>query len=135
LDEREWRGRLCAAWFIGLSKRASFVPSIGQLLLASETVYAGQGYCIALGLIGGQECARLLHAYLKVYLPLNGRVYDQNWAVGALAYIEGAPPVEYLEQEFWRGDKYVMDPAEGTENFGEIVSYLRQYRMIEGADG
>jgi hypothetical protein len=42
LDEREWRGRLCAAWFIGLSKRASFVPSIGQLLLASEMVYAGE---------------------------------------------------------------------------------------------
>jgi hypothetical protein len=134
LSEREWRGRLCAAWFIGLSKRASYVPSIGKLLLASEIVYAGQGYCMALGLIGSEECARLLRSYLKVYLPLNGRVYDQDWAIGALAHIERAPPVEYLEQELWRAGEYLMDPAEGIENFGEIISYLRQYRMIEVAD-
>jgi hypothetical protein len=134
LSEREWRGRLCAAWFIGLGKRAGYVPSIGKLLLASEMVYAGQGYCMALGLIGSEECARLLHSYLDVYLPLNGRVYDQDWAIGALAHIEGAPPVQYLEQELWRGGRYVMDPAEGMENFDEIVSYLHQYRMIEVAD-
>jgi hypothetical protein len=134
LDEREWRGRLCAAWFIGLSKRAGFVSCIGQLLLASEMVYAGEGYCMALGLIGGKECTRLLHSYLEVYLPLNGRVYNQDWAIGALAYIEGAPPAEYLEQGLWRDGKYVMDPAEGIECFGEVASYLRQYRMIEGAD-
>jgi uncharacterized protein DUF6000 len=134
LNEREWRGRLCAAWFVGLGRRASHVPPIGKLLLASEMVYAGQGYCMALGLIGGEECARLLHAYLKVYLPLNGRVYDQDWAIGALAHIEGAPPVEYLEQGLWRVGKYVMDPAESIENFGEVISYLRQYRMIEVAD-
>ena len=134
LNEREWRGRLCAAWFIGLSKRARFVPSIGELLLASEMVYAGEGYCMALGLIGGEECARLLHSYLKVYLPLNGRVYNQDWAIGALANIEGAPTVEYLGQELWRDGEYVMDPAKGIESIGGIVSYLRQYRMIEGAD-
>ncbi|HTX48079.1 MAG TPA: DUF6000 family protein, partial [Caulobacteraceae bacterium] len=52
LEEKEWRGRLCAAWFIALSSRTPFVRSIGEKLLASELVYAGQGYCVALGLIG-----------------------------------------------------------------------------------
>ena len=57
LSEREWRGRLSAAWFVGLSNRTGFVPMIGKLLLASEVVYAGGGYCVALGIIGGEECA------------------------------------------------------------------------------
>jgi len=134
LIEREWRGRLCAAWFTGLSKRASFVPSIGELLLASEVVCAGEGYCMALGLIGSEECARLLRSYLEVYLPLNGRVYNQDWAIGALSYIEGSVPPEYLGKELWRDGEYVMDPAEGIEAFAEVVSYLRQYRMFEGAN-
>lgn len=42
LNEREWRGRLCAAWFVGLTRRANFVPLIGTRLLASEMVYSGQ---------------------------------------------------------------------------------------------
>lgn len=134
LKEREWRGRLCAAWFTALGKRASFVPLIGELLLASELVYAGQGYCIALGLMGGEDCARLLRSYLKVYLPLNGRVYNQDWAIGALSYMEGGPPAEYLGPELWRDGEYMMDPVEGIDSFGDIVSYLRQYRMIKGAD-
>jgi Family of unknown function (DUF6000) len=134
LNEREWRGRLCAAWFTGLGKRAKFVPSIGELLLASEIVYAGEGYCMALGLIGGEECARLLRSYLKIYLPLAGRVYNQGWAIGALSYIEGAPPAEYLGQELWRDGEYVMHPTEAIGSFSEVVSYLRQYQMIKGED-
>jgi len=132
LTEREWRGRLCAAWFIGLNKRISFVPSIGDLLLASEMVYAGQGYCVALGLIGSEECARLLRSYLDTYLPLNGRDYDQTWAIGALAHVEGVPPQQYLEPALWQISGYFIDPAEGIEDFSEVVSYLRRHRMIEG---
>jgi hypothetical protein len=40
--------------------------------------------------------------------------------------------VEYLGQELWRDGKYAMNPADGIESFSEIVSYLRQCRMIEG---
>lgn len=126
-----WHGRLCAGWFIGLTKRASFVRLIGEMLLASESVFAGQGYCVALGLIDDKECARLLHAYLRTYLPPNGRFYDQDWAIGALAHIEGSPPREYLRQELWRDGDQIIDPAQGIETFQEIVAYLRQYRMIE----
>src|SRR5215831_10885713 len=79
LTEREWRGRLCAAWFIGLSNRVSFIRLIAEMLLASEMGYAGQGYCAALGLIGGDESARFLRSYLEAYLPLRGRIYDQDW--------------------------------------------------------
>jgi hypothetical protein len=134
LTEREWRGRLCAAWFIGLSKRASFIHLIAAMLLASELVYAAQGYCAALGLIGGDESARVLCSYLETYLPLNGRIYNQDWAIGALAHVEGTPPPEFVEKALWRDGTYFLDPAEGIERFGEIVTYLRQYGIIEDAN-
>jgi hypothetical protein len=132
LDEPGWRDRLCAAWFVGLSRRDRFVPSIGKLLLASELVYAGQGYCAALGLIGNEECARLLRSYLDLYLPLDGRIYNQDWAIGALTYIEGDSSAGYLKQDLWRDGKYVIDPAKGIERFDKLVAFLRQHGMIEG---
>lgn len=133
LIEREWRGRLCAAWFIGLSKRTRFVNLIGKLLLASEMVYSGQGYCVALGLVGGEHCAGLLRSYLNAYLPLNGRVYNQNWAIGALAHIEAVPAPEFLDQALWRHGDYFMDPQNGIEEFSRIISYLYQNHMIHDA--
>jgi hypothetical protein len=133
LTEKEWRGRLCAAWFTALDGRAKFIRSIGVLLLASEVAFAGEGYCVALGLGASEECARLLRSYLKTYLPPNGRIYDQAWAIGALSHIEGAPPPEYLNPTLWRDGEYFMDPAGGVQKFGKITSYLGQHRMIKGA--
>ena len=88
---------------------------------------------MALGLIANEECAQLLHLYLKTYLPLKGRVYNQDWAIGALAHIEGAPPSEYLEQTLWREGDYFMDPAKGIRHFGELVSYLGEHDLVEEA--
>ena len=131
LIEREWRGRLSAAWLIGLSKRTGFVSTIGELLLRSELVYAGEGYCVALGLIGIDECVRPLRKYLDTYLPLNGRAYNQSSALGALTHLlEGAPPPEYLDPTLWRDGNYFMDPVRGIENFSSIISYLRTHQMI-----
>ncbi len=78
LEEREWRGRLAAAWFIGITQRRGFVDAIGRLLLASELTYAGQGYCVALGLIAEPSCEEYLRSYLGLYLPPRGRFYDQT---------------------------------------------------------
>lgn len=83
-----------------------------------------------MALIGTEECAQLLHSYLRTYLPLNGRVYNQDWAIGALAHIEGSPPMEYLGRELWQDRQYNMDPSDGMEAFGEIVTYLRRFQML-----
>jgi hypothetical protein len=130
LAEREWRGRLTAAWFVGLTNNSSFVRRIGELLIASEVVYAGTGYCLALGLIGGQEAADYLRSYLDTYLPLNGRVYNQDWAIGALAYLERSAPAKYLEHQLWRNGDYSMDPIKGIETVADLVSYLQSHGMI-----
>src|SRR5215831_219508 len=48
LLDSEWRSRLTASWLIGVGQREQFRDRIGELLLASELPYAGQGCCLAL---------------------------------------------------------------------------------------
>jgi hypothetical protein len=69
LLEFEWRARLTAAWLIGLDQRTQFRQTLGDLLLESELVYAGQGYCFAFSRFAQPEDADLLTAYLDRYLP------------------------------------------------------------------
>lgn len=83
LLDSEWRSRLTASWLIGLGRREQFRGRIGELLLASELTYAGQGYCLALARFAATADAELLAAYLDSYLPQSGKRYDQPWALGA----------------------------------------------------
>lgn len=126
----EWRGRRTAAWFVGLTRRAQFVDEIGRLLLASELVYAGEGYCLALALIGGATSERHLCEYLHEYLPFRGRWNDQNCAIGALAYLRGAPPAEFLDPALWAEADGRVDPIASIDAFRTLVAYLEQHRMI-----
>lgn len=88
LLSRGWRPRLTAAWLIGISRRTSYRARIGELLLDSEVVYAGRGYCFALARFGADEDAEILAAYLNRYLPRTDLVYDQVMAMGALLHVD-----------------------------------------------
>jgi hypothetical protein len=88
LFDMEWRCRITAAWMIGISHRATLRDRLAKLLLASELTYAGQGYCVALALLGTDEDAEILAAYLDRYLPPPMRHYDQSWAIGALMHLD-----------------------------------------------
>ncbi|WP_246204146.1 DUF6000 family protein [Streptomyces tailanensis] len=83
-----WRPRLTAAWLIGVSRRTSYRTRIGELLLDSEVVYAGLGYCFALARFGTEEDAEILTAYLNRYLPRTDLHYDQPVALGALLRLD-----------------------------------------------
>jgi hypothetical protein len=130
LEECEWRGRLAAAWFIGITQRRGFVDAIGRLLLASELTYAGQGYCVALGLIADPLCEDYLRSYLRLYLPPRGRFYDQTWAVGALAYAGRSRPDEFLEPTLWRDADGRLDPEDGIKDFDSLVGYLVEHGVV-----
>jgi len=88
LLDSEWRSRLTAAWLIGLDRRAQFRDRIGEMLLDSKLVYAGQGYCLALARFETAADADILCAYLDKYLPQLDRHYDQHWAIGALLHLD-----------------------------------------------
>jgi hypothetical protein len=88
LLDSEWRSRLTAAWLIGLDRRMDFRDRLGEMLLDSELVYAGQGYCLALSRFETSADADILCAYLDKYLPQLDRNYDQSWAIGALLHLD-----------------------------------------------
>jgi hypothetical protein len=127
---REWRGRLVAAWLVGLSGRQNFVDEIGKLLLVSEVTYSGQGYCLALGLIGSQQCRDYLINYLTEYLPVHNRVYDQLWAIGALAHVDEGAAKQFLSTDLWVSGKRTLDPSIYLAHFKEITQFLIKYRMV-----
>ena len=135
IEAREWRGRLAAAWFIAITQRRGFVDAIGRLLLASELTYAGQGYCVALGLIPEPSCEEYLRSYLRLYLPPRGRFYDQTWAVGALAHIRQKRPDEFLEPTLWRDTDGGLDPEDGIKDFDSLVGYLVEHGVVAAQPG
>ncbi|MGW1179350.1 DUF6000 family protein [Kitasatospora sp. NPDC002543] len=95
LLRREWRSRLTASWLIGFDHRVHFRDVLGDLLLASQLCFAGQGYCFALARFGTDEDARHLAAYLDRYLPRPDCQFDQHWAISALLHIDGRTGSEH----------------------------------------
>lgn len=84
----EWRARLTAGWLIATSKRAQYRDQLGDILVASQLVYAGQGFSIALASIGGDASAVRLSEYLDRWLPETTCRYDQHWAMAALVCLD-----------------------------------------------
>lgn len=87
LLESEWRSRLTASWLIAIDRRERFRDRLAELLLASELVYAGEGYCLALARFGTDQDAAVLMAYLDRY-PAARYAYNQDWALGALLHVD-----------------------------------------------
>lgn len=124
----EWRSRLTASWLIGLDRREQFRDRIGELLLASELTYAGQGYCVALARFATAADAELLAAYLDTYLPQLDQRYDQDWALGALLHLDQQlstnRAARFLTDDgLWqRWNRTQKTPAELREWIGQLCS-------------
>ncbi|KZB84241.1 DUF6000 family protein [Amycolatopsis regifaucium] len=88
LFEADWRPRLTAAWLVGVDRRAAWRDRIREPFLASDFVFAGQGYCFALARFGTFADAELLVSYLDHYLARPELRYDQEWALAALHHID-----------------------------------------------
>jgi Family of unknown function (DUF6000) len=97
LLESEWRSRLTAAWLIGVDRREHFRDQLAELLLASELVFSGEGYCVALARFGTGKDAGILAAYLDRYLARPECVYNQDWALGALLHIDRTHGTDHAE--------------------------------------
>lgn len=83
-----WRESLVAAWISGLMGWRELIPRMSELLLASSTCFAGQGYCAALALMPCEASAAALKAYLDRYLARPDLEYDQRWALAALRVVD-----------------------------------------------
>lgn len=134
LQDRNWRPRIVAGWLIGLDRREQFRERLGTLLMASEFTYACQSYCIALAMLGTQEDAELLTAYLDHYLRRPECRYDQPWALGALLRLDEALGASqagaFLEPgglwESWAND-HSAEPTQLKERIAEMCDLADHY--------
>jgi hypothetical protein len=131
LLEGGWRERKTAAWLIAVAGRAEFRARLGELLLASEAVYAGRGYCVALAHFHTEDDAQLLIAYLDKYLPRRDLSYDQAMALGALMHIDTALSTEHAARFLAPGglwQQWIAGPPsplnEGAQRSREFIGYL-----------
>jgi hypothetical protein len=88
LTDYNWRPRLTGAFFAALKRFTTFEDQIGRLLLRSDLCYAGKFYCVALAEFNSPHGLEFLMTYLKHYLTRPELVYNQNDAIGAVAFLD-----------------------------------------------
>lgn len=127
-----WREQLVASWICGLGVFKQHRDFIGDLLLQSKTCYAGQMHCFALARFADKQSVHYLVRYLKRYLPIEMREYDQKWAIGALAWLDNYLQLSEASQflssrELWLvsyGEKIIgeFDPWKTIDQFKNIMA-------------
>ena len=129
LLDYEWRSRLTAAWLIGVDRRTQFRERLANMLLESELVYAGEGYCFALARFADESDARHLVAYLERYLPDPQCYYNQDWAMGALLHLDERLGTDFAGRFLTRNGPWAgsamrgKDPAEFEELMNRMCSF------------
>ena len=88
LERYDWRPRKTAAYLCALTGRISFLDQMGRLLLRSDVCCAGSTYCMALAEFNTSESIYFLTQYLDYYLTKTDLWFDQNCAMGAVAYLD-----------------------------------------------
>lgn len=128
LLDSEWRSRITAAWLIALGRRVEFRQRLRELLLDSEVVFAGQGYCVALARFGEPQDAEVLVEYLRRYLPRVDCYYDQHWAIGALLVLAPQRAEEFVTSGgLWeRSAMKQVDPRSWKTRIEEVLLPLAQ---------
>lgn len=142
LLSRAWREMLTAAWIIGLKRQRHFHDKIREQLLASWTCYAGQGLCFAMARFESVEAGDALCEYLMRYLPVGEKQYDQEWAIGALAWVDRTTGSDrartFLDDlSLWtvtdKGRKIGrFNPLRGVEYMRTIMKYVDGIGLGEG---
>ena len=127
LDAPEWRGRLAVSWLIGLRGWQAFAPQMGDLLLRSELVYAGQGFAVGLALMDSDESANQLHRYLDRWLREVNCFYDQHWAMSALLEIDRRQGGQYAERHLeqwaiWASHNGRDSPAAAVSDIVDLLA-------------
>ncbi|GAA1290383.1 hypothetical protein Psi02_15500 [Planotetraspora silvatica] len=125
----EWRCRLTAAWLIGVDRRTQFRDHLSAMLLDSEAVYSGQGYCFVFARFSNESAAASLVAYLDRYLPDPDCHYDQAWAMGALLRLDQMLSTNHADRYLTPGGLWAKsamkgrDPAELKEMMDDLCSF------------
>jgi len=102
-EHLDWRTRLTAAWFCGLKGWTQYTDRIGGLLVDSELVLAGRGYCFALARFGDEKSAAYLTRYLGKFLDQPDKAFEQETALAALIWLDGKNKTNHAVHFLKRG--------------------------------
>ena len=129
-----WREMLVASWLVGLRRETAMRDLVAERLLASSTCFAGQGLCVATARFRDDGSAKILEDYLDRYLPVGERRYDQEWVIGALAWLDrernATSAARFLaDNRLWEmsTDSRVvgsLDPQRGIALFSRAMSFV-----------
>ena len=134
---RCWRHTITASWLCGIGRFSQHLNKIETLLIPSQTCYAGQFHCFALARFDGAESVRVLRSYLDTYLPVGVRQYDQQWAIGALWWLDRRHGTDYAQVYLEKPDNWklrvrdqeygTLSPEEGILHFQKVMDFVDQY--------
>lgn len=136
LATHNWRERIVGGWFAGLKGWSQFEGVIGQLLMASELCYAGQGYCFALACFADEPSRGYLTEYLDHYLARPELYYDQAEALCALMWIDACRSTQFTApyvapggpwERFTANKKRGWDLAQHRERFWQTMAYCQEH--------
>ena len=128
----EWRSNLTAAYLIAMSARARYRDELGQKLMASHLVYAGEGYCVALVSFGDEASALWLVRYLKTWLPQTSRRFDQAWAMASLIIVDQRLGSAHAEQFLTAGGLWQTWQREADDLDLRVATVRRVVSTIAG---
>ncbi|WP_219470374.1 DUF6000 family protein [Nonomuraea rhizosphaerae] len=128
-----WRERFTAAWLAAVARRTEMRERIGALLLASEVVIAGEGYCFALARFGTADDAELLVTYLRKWLPRIECDYDQGEAMAALLYLDARLGADRARQFLGTGGPWERWADGKNADLRDSAWLIEQYMAL--ADG
>ena len=135
LAAENWREQIVGSYFAGLRGWNQFEETIGQMLLASQLCYAGEGHCFALARFADDASRGHLIAYLDHYLRQPDLFYDQHGALPALLWIDERHGTQYAAPylapgglwETFTADKNDAWRFEGCrERFWRIIHYCQE---------
>jgi hypothetical protein len=115
---------------------SKFAGLIGEALIASEGVYAGQGYCFALASFADDVSAKYLMDYLDTYLLKVDCYYDQDWAMPALIWIDEHRDTDHSSRYLTPGglwERFAEDKGESWQldyskkRFWAIMKYCQEH--------
>jgi hypothetical protein len=129
-----WREMLVASWIVALRRETSVRDLVSEKFLASATCYAGQGLCVAVASFRDDKSVQVLEEYLDRYLPAGDRQYDQEWGIGALAWLDRERSTKsstrfLTDGKLWEltaGRRVIgaLDPQRGIAGFSRVMSFI-----------
>lgn len=102
LCDRNWRTRICGAYFCGLKRWDEFTLPVGNALVKNELGFCDQGYCFALARFPSHAGANYLTSYLHFAARGNGHFSETNWAMAALRWTDWKMNTHRADEPFER---------------------------------